>query len=361
MFYKKIPGLVGAIKRHGAVLWPRLTPSRLLNICLANYEMQRKVTRVRSRPFMAKIEASSACNLRCDGCRSGQNQIFDYSSGNLTVENFETMMEKLGPYLLEILFYLWGEPLINKKLPQLINIAHRWNVSTAVSTNLHYLDENMGRGLIESQLDKMVICIDGLSQDSYAAVRKGGDLQLVMDNTLQFLKMRKTMRSRKPLIEWQYIVTDKTKSELSDARRMSKEWGIERFVEIVDWSKRLTNDEQYFQGLREARRKMRRSASCFWLWTSIAVQYDGTVFPCCHTAAKREERRIFGSLISEDLDAVWNNEQYQQARQSFAGHTTTNGDNSKETRDIICDHCATPPIFSERPEPKLVELTIMDS
>jgi len=347
MFHRKIPGIVGTISRHAPAWWPRMTLARIFNIALATYEMRRRKVVVRSRPFLAKIEASSACNLKCDGCRTG-NAPFDYSIGNLTVDNFKIMMEKLGPNLIEVLFYLWGEPLFNKNLPQLVDVAHRWNVAASISTNAHFLNENISQALIDCQLDKMIICIDGLTQETYAGVRKGGDLQVVMDNAKRFLAKRREAGSHKPQVEWQYIVTDATRGDVAEARRLAKEWGVDRFVEIVDWSSRLSNDESYFSGLKAARYKMRHSTSCYWLWTSIAVQYDGVAYPCCHTATKKEDRRIFGNLLSDDFKSVWNGKRYQKARRSFAGKSA--GADDEPVDDIICDHCETPPVFSEKPQ-----------
>lgn len=350
--YRKIPGIIGTIKRHGPVWWPRMTPARVFNIALAAYEMQTKKVAVRSRPFLAKIEASSACNLRCDGCRTG-DAVFDYASGNMKVDNFEIMMEKMGRHLIEVLFYLWGEPLINKNLPKLVEVAHRFNVASSISTNVHFLKEDIGRALIDCQLDKMVICIDGLNQEAYGQVRKGGNLKTVMDNAKRFMELRREAKSAKPLVEWQYIVTDQTKSDLVEARRLAKEWGVDRFVEIVDWSRRLADDERYFQGLKAARDKMQHATTCFWLWTSIAVQYDGVAYPCCHTANKKEDRRVFGSLLSEDLESVWNGPKYLKARRSFSKKKAGPGEPEIDT---ICDHCETPPVFKLRAEPVPLQL-----
>jgi MoaA/NifB/PqqE/SkfB family radical SAM enzyme len=354
--YKKIPGIIGTINRHRPVWWRRMTPARIFNICLAAYELQTKKAHVRSRPFLAKIEASSACNLRCDGCRTG-NAVFDYTSGNLKVDNFEIMMEKLGPNLLEVLFYLWGEPLINKNLPKLVDVAHRWNVSASISTNVHFLKEEISRGLIECKLDKMVICIDGLNQEAYGQVRKGGNLKVVMDNAKRFMELRREAKASRPLVEWQFIVTDNTVHDVDEARRLAKEWGVDRFVEIVDWSSRLSDDEKYFKGLKAARYKLEHASNCYWLWTSIAVQYDGIAYPCCHTANKKEDRRIFGSLLSNDLESVWNGPKYLKARRSFNRKKYGPGDPSIDT---ICDHCETPPVFKERVEPVPVQLVTMN-
>ena len=56
----------------------------------------------------------------------------EFPSGNLSPENFKIIIEKMSKYLLEIVFYIWGEPLMNKKLPELIRIAHDYNISVII-------------------------------------------------------------------------------------------------------------------------------------------------------------------------------------------------------------------------------------
>lgn len=336
---KKIPGYLGAITRHSKILIPRLTLSRILNLLIMSMEMITKRKKLISRPAFAKIEASSACNLLCKGCRTG-TPLMEFPAGNLSPENFKIIIEKIGKYLLEIVFYIWGEPLMNKKLPELIRIAHDYNISVIISTNLHFLSEDLSRELLECKLDKMIFCIDGWSQESYSSIRIGGDFELVKKNIKRFIDLKKESHCSKPFLEWQYVVTENNKNELEKARNIAKEWKIDRFVELVDWSKRL-NDEEYFGGLKKVRGKMKIETNrCFWLWSSLSIQYDGTVFPCCHVANKPHERRIYGNLVTQDLDKVWNGPMYQKSRLFLSSNR------SIDEGDFICKSCMSPPIYT---------------
>ena len=141
-------------------------------------------------------------------------------------------------------------------------------------------------------------------------------------------------------MEWQYVVTEKNKKEVIQAKKMAKEWGIDRFVELVDWSNRL-QDKDYFEGLDKACESMVTHINrCFWLWSSIAIQYNGNVFPCCHVANKPHEKRIYGNIVKEDLASVWNSEKYQASRLLLKSNR------SIDEGDFICKSCETPPIYS---------------
>ncbi len=337
---KKIPGMVGALQRHNRIVLPRLTFARLVNLCVLGIEMLFRRPKLISKPVVAKIEACSACNLSCEGCRSG-HLIVEYPAGNMSTEDFGIVLDKMGKYLFEIVFYNWGEPLMNKKVPELVKMAHQHNISVIISTNLHYLTEEMGDRLLEAQLDKLIFCIDGWSQESYQQVRIGGDFDLVINNIKRFIDQRNKAGMKKPYLEWQYVVTQRNRPELAMARSAAGDWGVDRFVELVDWSQRL-DDKSYFNGLDKAWEKMRGKRNrCFWLWSSIAMQYDGNVFPCCHVANKPYEDRIFGNLVSSSLDEVWNGPKYRMARQYLRSKRRI------EEGDFICKECNTPPIFIE--------------
>ena len=321
------------------LFYGRMTIRRLYNVALVIFEMFFKKTRLNSKPIIAKIEASSACNLLCLGCRSGEkNELVEYPSKNLSTSDFKIMLDKMGDYLFEVVFYLWGEPLINKNLPQLVKMAHEKNISVVISTNLHYLTEKMGNELILAELDKIIFCIDGWSQQTYEEVRIKGNFELVKKNISNFIKARNSAGYKKPYLEWQYIVTEKNISELIYAKKAASEWGIDKFSEIVDWEKRLKQD--YFKGLKKAKEKRRKNINkCYWLWSSIAIQVDGNVFPCCHVANKLERRRIYGNILEESFESVWNSEMYRKARLFLKSKRTISDG------DFICQRCVSPPVF----------------
>ena len=340
---KKIPGPWGAIRRHTSILLPRVTVSRILNLVLVGYEMLFRRTRLFSKPVIAKIEASSACNLRCKGCRTGW-PFMEYQTGNLSVSDFNIILDKIGKYLFEVVFYIWGEPLLNKNIGKLIDAAHRRNIAVIISTNLHFLTAEMGEILIDSQLDKMIFCIDGWSQRTYEEVRAKGDFELVKNNIGRFVEQKKARDSKKPYLEWQYVVTENNKTELPLAQRAAHGWGVERFVSLVDWAKRLETRD-FFKGLDRVKEKMRKKINrCFWLWSAITIQYDGTVFPCCHVANKPHENRMYANILRQDLNAAWNSEKFQQARLLLKSKRQINDGH------IVCSKCFSPPIFIELKE-----------
>jgi MoaA/NifB/PqqE/SkfB family radical SAM enzyme len=304
-------------------------------------EMRTKATRLKSRPVIAKIEASSYCNLKCLGCRTGEGAV-TYPPGNMSVELFQRILRELGDYLLEIVFYLWGEPAINKDLPLMIDMAHERNISVSVSSNLHFIDESCSKSLLDSSLDKLIVAIDGFSQETYQSVRVGGNFERALGNLQTIARMKKERRAGRPYIEWQYILTDDTIPEVERAREFAGKIGVNRFVLLQDWAGRLT-DWTYFKNLPRFRKRLSaKKMSCYWLYTAANIQWDGAVFPCCYVANKADSERVYGDISNRSFADIWNNESFMAAREILK--------TGVESNRLICGKCLTPPVFSSRDE-----------
>ena len=75
-----------------------------------------------------------------------------------------------------IQFYFQGEPLLNKDLPLMIREAHDAGLYTIVSTNAQAMTPDLANALVAAGLDRIIISMDGLTQESYSAYRVGGSL-----------------------------------------------------------------------------------------------------------------------------------------------------------------------------------------
>lgn len=310
MRYKKID----SIYRHFLIILPRMTPSKLFNLskCYLSYILKKE--RVDGYPSFLKVEPASICNLRCYGCRSGkENDLVHLDSGVMNFELFEMILLDLKPYLFEIGFYLWGEPLMNRDLAKMVSLAHRNKIGSIVSTNLHFLNEEIAKELIQAGLDRMIVAIDGMTQSSYGSLRVGGKLEKVLENLSILINAKKELVSRKPVIEWQFVVTENNKAEIEQAKLHAKKLGVDYFILIPDWGKRGDDSS-----LMEARKKSKieRIKGCKWLWFALAIQWNGDIFPCCHAAKKKEW--AFESISRSPFSQIWNGELYKASRMIFS-------------------------------------------
>jgi len=86
------------------------------------------------------IEVSGICNLRCMSCNFG-SPLEGRKGGVMPLAKYSQILDKLTaeiPILPFVSLFLWGDPLLNPELPEIISKSAELGVSVDVSTNLNY-------------------------------------------------------------------------------------------------------------------------------------------------------------------------------------------------------------------------------
>lgn len=219
-----------------------------LNFLRSKYEMWTGQVLVKSYPSYLGIDPSSICQLRCPLCPTGVenerrktgNKIEFRNRTLLSVEMFDALLKELNDYLFLIMFYNWGEPLLNKSVPKMIKKAKAFDIYTELHTNLSLrLSDEFIRELLESGIDDIAASIDGFSTESYQKYRIGGDYELVKTNIERLARMRDKL-GLKTNIFWNFLVFSFNEHELQATRAHCESIGIifnprDAFVGNPDW------------------------------------------------------------------------------------------------------------------------------
>src|SRR6188474_1987998 len=123
-------------------------------------------------PLSISFEPTTSCNLRCPECPSGL-RAFTRPTGMLQKDFFTETIDQLSKDLLYLVFYFQGEPYLNPSFLEMVKYASKKKVYTATSTNAHYLNDINSKRTIESGLDRLIISIDGTTQETYEQYRVG--------------------------------------------------------------------------------------------------------------------------------------------------------------------------------------------
>ena len=91
-------------------------------------------------------------------------------------EVWERVLREAGPYVHTMQFFFQGEPLLHPQLPDMIRDARAYHIYTIVSTNAQAMTPELAQRLMEAGLNRIIVSIDGLSEESYGAYRVGGSL-----------------------------------------------------------------------------------------------------------------------------------------------------------------------------------------
>lgn len=221
------PGLAGELERGSAPFFRRrgrFEAQRYANLLLALEEQAAGVEQPRSYPIGLILDPSSACGLRCPLCPVS----FDPAVRQKTTmgwDLFEKIVDELGPHLFFVDLFNWGEPLLNKHLPRMLDKLRGYDIEIRISSSLSVaVSDDLLRSLVDN-LARLTASIDGFSQLTYATYRRRGDLDLALANLERIAELKKLRRSG-IVIDWQYLVFSFNEHELDEARRFAERIGV---------------------------------------------------------------------------------------------------------------------------------------
>lgn len=306
----------------------KLTFNRLLNASkiLSSYHYSRFSGNplISGWPLSISIEPTTSCNLRCPECPSGLRS-FTRPTGMLQQDLFESVISQLKPTLNYLTFYFQGEPYLNPQFLTMVKYASQQNIYTATSTNAHYLKDDVAKQTVESGLDRLIISIDGTSQDTYESYRVGGDLSKVIEGTKNIIDWKKKLKSRTPHVIFQFLVVKPNEHQIPEVYRLAKELGVDevklKTAQIYDYqngSDLIPTQSKYsrYKMMSDGRWSIKNNLDnhCWKMWHSCVVTWDGQVVPCCFD---KDAHFVLGDLKKQSFEEIWFGEKYTQFRKSL--------------------------------------------
>lgn len=289
-------------------------------------------------PMSISIEPTTSCNLRCPECPSGL-RAFTRPTGMLNQLDFQNMLGQFGKQLWSINFYFQGEPFLNKELLPMIHHAASKGIYTATSTNAHYLTAEVAKETVASGLHRLIISLDGTTQETYEQYRIGGNLSKVIEGTKQVVLAKKNAGSATPHIIFQFLVVKPNEHQTQDALLLAKELGVDevRFktAQVYNYENGnpLIPEQEKYARYRQGKDgkwmlKNKFENSCWRMWQGCVVTWDGGIVPCCFD---KDASHQFGKLSEDSLKHIWKGEKYQSFRSGIL---------SNRSEIEICKNCS---------------------
>lgn len=303
----------------------KLTLHRIWNVAkiYASYQLTRLLRHPIQwgTPMTISLEPTTACNLRCPECPSGL-RAFSRPTGNLREDFFRKTVDELHRELLYLIFYFQGEPYINPKFLDMVAHARQRGLYTITSTNGHFLNEENARRTIESGLDRLIISVDGTTQETYESYRKAGKLETVLQGARNVVKWKRQLKSNTPHIIFQFLVVKPNEHQIPEIYRLAKEIGIDevklKTAQVYDYehgNDLIPTIGKYARYAQKAdgtwRVKNELLNHCWKLWHACVITWDGLVVPCCFD---KDALHRLGDLKQLSFKAIWQGEAYQQFR-----------------------------------------------
>ncbi|WP_281615870.1 radical SAM/SPASM domain-containing protein [Flammeovirga sp. SubArs3] len=277
-------------------------------------------------PISLSIEPTTSCNLRCPECPSGLRS-FTRPTGMIEKDTFQKIIGELKDTLIYLTFYFQGEPYLHPKFLEMVKYAHQSNIFTSTSTNAHYLNEKVARNTVNSGLDRLIISLDGTTQEVYEQYRVGGKLEKVLSGVENIVKAKNELNSKTPEVVFQFLVVKPNEHQIEEAKELSKKMNVDKIVfktaQIYDYengspliptNEKYARYKEYSDGKFRFKGKLERN--CWRLWNSAVITWDGKVAPCCFD---KDAKYVLGSLKNDYIGfkSIWKNAAYLSFRKQL--------------------------------------------
>lgn len=252
---------------------------------------------------------------------------------------FKSSIDALYKDLVYLTFYFQGEPYLNPNFLDMVKYASDKKIYTSTSTNAHYLTEEQAEKTVLSGLDRLIISIDGTTQDVYEQYRVGGQLNKVIEGTKNIIAAKQKLKSSTPHIVFQFLVVRPNEHQLNDVEQLAKELGVDEVLfktaQVYDYengNSLIPLNEKYsrYKKLTNGKYIIKNELlnQCWRMWSACVITWDGVVVPCCFD---KDAKHQLGDLKRQSFQEVWNSDKYQGFRQAIL----------KSRKEIdICRNCS---------------------
>ncbi len=314
--FDRIPMRARHISRRKLINLLRISANRLLPFAYAF-----------GYPYMAHTSHSGVCDLNCDLCRT----LDPRTRGRqlLPFPVFKKFIDEVGSYLLYIILWTWGEPLLNPEIYKMIAYARDKNVLAVTSSNLNRFSQESAREMVASGLEALIVALDGATPETYARLRRGGDFHRVLDNTRLLMEEKRRTGAHRPIVNLRMVVSSENEDEVEGFRALARDLGVD-MVSLKAYStrqpgytdpqhdRRFAPKDERFRWYRyhpdfSADRRPRRYR-CKFPWTKPTLSADGEVLACEFDLTCSSS---FGNIQGRSFEEIWFSPQAERFRRRF--------------------------------------------
>lgn len=240
---------------------------------------------------------------------------------------FRKLIDDMGRKLTWLIFYFQGEPYINPKFLDMVSYAHMKGIYTITSTNGHFLHPENARKTVASGLDRILISVDGATQDVYEQYRIEGKLETVLQGARNLVQAKKDANSNTPHIVFQMLVVKPNEHQIDTIKKLAKEIGVDEVKlktaqvyeyetgnELIPTLDKYSRYKQNADGTWAVKNKLLNH--CWKLWHACVITWDGMVVPCCFD---KDAIHRLGDLKKNSFKEIWKGAAYEGFRNKLSG------------------------------------------
>lgn len=267
-------------------------------------------------PFTVTIDTSEVCNFKCKYCFRActDKTAWGYADNSIMDwEIFEKAVFQIKQFpnpVKMIALSHQGEPLCNPKLPEMVKYIKGQGINSKISihTNGSLLTEAMAIQLAESNIDKIVVSLQGLDKDKYKEIC-GYSLEYntFYENWKLFYSLKRNTQVSIKIVD-DALEPGQEELFIEKFSPISDRVFIERVIplwEKVDFKGNGHEEEFVYNKFGETHKKQQ---CCPLLFDTIVVIPNGDVYPCTQLLSKER----LGNILDDKLVDLWNGDKRKE-------------------------------------------------
>lgn len=326
-----------------------------------------RLTRSTASLARVYIEITNLCNLNCSTC---MRNVWDEPMGMMDMPTFERILQNiqgLDP-LPTVFIGGFGEPLAHPQFLEMVAAVRKLGAQVEFITNGIMLSEEVVKTLVDLNVQRVWVSIDGATPSSYADVRLGDELPRVTENLYQMQRVKVSKSRSRPRLGIAFVAMKKNIQDLPDVIRLGKNVGADQFsvsnllphtaeqkqeilylrsmddmelqpsrwspevilprmdlnaltIEVIDQVMKSNN----LLNLARQPLKMAVDSCPFLEKGSVSIRWDGEISPCLpllHTHQSYLDDRLrinhaysFGNINEKALTEIWQSSEYVKFRE----------------------------------------------
>ncbi|KAF5033906.1 Iron-sulfur cluster-binding domain protein [anaerobic digester metagenome] len=273
-------------------------------------------------PIHLNLETYFGCILKCVMCPHSlppqQRAAWGTSAKRLDADAVRDILDQgRGTDLAAVNFGGINEPLVDASLFDHIDYAASVGVMDIfLCSNAVLLDREAAERILHSPVTRLEISLDSLDKDTYLSIRCGSDFDKVMENIDYFLRRKKELGRRLPLVRISAVKLPGNKESMTD---FAAYWQ-KRVDYVAIQNCMLFQQEQTFtlpdgSSLAVARPTAAPDPSfrCSQSWQLVTIRSNGDVAPCCGWEGMH---LVMGNIFDNSIKDVWNGQKFATFRQN---------------------------------------------
>ena len=302
------------------------------------------------------MDQNNKCNLRCRMCGFSDPRVAALAKYDLPRELYDSIAAQIFPRAVYLTLSLMTEPFMTRDFPERLAAVREHGVPWSdIITNGTMLTPRAIEKMIEAQITRLTVSMDGGTKALYEDIRRGANFDSVVRNLKLFRSMRGD--AALPKLRLNHVLCDANIDFFDDFLALVEDLGAE-FIEVRTLSDmgqlemRPHDDPAFWSKVPPARAKLaefcartgtedsgylRERASlievpdangrplmCRRPWDTIAIHANGDAHVCMAW-----DREPLGNFALQTFEEIWGGEVMQSIRAEF----------EERQPGIDCLHC----------------------